>query len=61
MNELICMGKYPEHMPVCDVITNRWFSGGELYEESIEYWYCERCKDMLESPDPVQEDNGIPF
>ena len=53
-----CMGKYPEHEPVCEIHERRWVAGGELYEESQEYWYCERCKELL--PSPVIEDE-IPF
>jgi methionyl-tRNA synthetase len=47
-----------EHVPVCEVVTTRWFAGGELYEEDTEYWYCEKCKELL--PAPIEEDE-IPF
>ena len=56
--DLVCMGKFPEHVPVCEIHERRWFAGGEIHEESQEYWYCERCKELLPSTEIEDE---IPF
>lgn len=60
MEKLICMGKYSEHKPVCEVITTRYISQNGLQEIDQEYWYCERCKEILDPPEK-EEDDEIPF
>ena len=56
----VCMEKYPEHKPVCEVHTTRYVSYDGLHEEDVEYWYCERCEELLDPPEK-EEDGKIPF
>jgi len=54
------MEKYPEHKPVCEVITTRYMSEHGLQEIDQKYWYCERCNEILDPPEK-EEDGKIPF
>jgi hypothetical protein len=56
----VCMEKYPEHKPVCEVITTRYMSEHGLQEIDQKYWYCERCNEILDPPEK-EEDGKIPF
>jgi hypothetical protein len=52
--------KCKEHKPVCEIHTIRYVSYDGLHEQDIEYWYCERCKEILDKPES-EDDDEIPF